>query len=477
MITLQLLPSKPQTNQHILFVVQNEDLLPTDILTTEEHNYLIGKLAEANGFVEINRYAYSWFFVHSKSEQPQNQTLEKARKMGDSLQKEWNSRKITQISLYDLSQSPDYCLALAEGIALGCYQFLQYKTDKSKQNTLKNLDLYVPDLTSERVGDLQHALQAVYICRNLVNEPVINLSATQLAEYFETLFEETDVKVEVFNKKKIESLKMGGLLAVNSGSSEPPTFTVIEWKPANAQNEKPIVLVGKGVTFDTGGMNIKTGSFMDNMKTDMSGAATVASVVYAIAKSKLPLYVMALVPATDNRINSNAIVSGDVIVMHSGKTVEVLNTDAEGRLILADALSYAQAYDPLLAITVATLTGSAARAIGKFGIVAMHNNAHIPMQRLKESGESVYERIAEFPFWDEYAELIKSEIADLKNVGPVEGGAITAGKFLQAFTNYPFIHLDIAGCAYTESRDSYRNQGASGTAVRLLIHFLASTQW
>ena len=270
---------------------------------------------------------------------------------------------------------------------------------------------------------------------------------------------------------------MGGLLAVNSGSSEPPTFSILEWKPSNAKNQKPVVLVGKGVTFDTGGMNLKTGSFMDHMKTDMSGAATVASVVYAIAKSQLPVYVMAFIPATDNRINSNAIVSGDVLVMHSGKTVEVLNTDAEGRLILADALSYAQAYDPMLAITVATLTGSAARAIGKYGIVAMQNNAQNPMQQLKACGDAVHERIAEFPFWDDYAELLKSDVADLKNIGPVEGGAITAGKFLQAFTNYPFIHLDIAGCAYSEKRDSYRNQGATGTSVRLLIQFLATTEW
>jgi leucyl aminopeptidase len=317
----------------------------------------------------------------------------------------------------------------------------------------------------------------VYNCRNLVNEPVINLSATQLAEHFEDFFEGTGVKVDIFNKKKIEALKMGGLLAVNSGSSEPPTFSILEWKPANAKNQKPVVLVGKGVTFDTGGMNIKTGSFMDHMKTDMSGAATVASVVYAIAKSQLPVYVMAFIPATDNRINSNAIVSGDVLVMHSGKTVEVLNTDAEGRLILADALSYAQAYDPLLAITVATLTGSAARAIGKYGIVAMQNNAIGQMQHLKESGDAVHERIAEFPFWDDYAELIKSDVADLKNIGPMEGGAITAGKFLQAFTSYPFIHLDIAGCAYAEKRDSYRNQGATGMSVRLLIQFLATAEW
>lgn len=477
MIRLQLLQTKPQTNQNTLFVVQHQEQLPHEILSPEELNYLKDTLTDSNGFVELNRYAYSWYFVAARFDQTHNLVLEKARKLGDSLQKEWNNRKFTQINLVDLSLSADYCLALAEGAALGNYQFLNYKTDKSLANTLTQLSLYAPGLSYEQVTHAQIKLEAVFNCRNLVNEPVINLSATQLAEHFEVMFEGTGVKVDIFNKKKIEALKMGGLLAVNSGSSEPPTFSILEWKPANAKNQKPVVLVGKGVTFDTGGMNIKTGSFMDHMKTDMSGAATVASVVYAIAKSQLPVYVMAFIPATDNRINSNAIVSGDVLVMHSGKTVEVLNTDAEGRLILADALSYAQAYDPLLAITVATLTGSAARAIGKYGIVAMQNNAIGPMQHLKESGDAVHERIAEFPFWDDYAELIKSDVADLKNIGPMEGGAITAGKFLEAFTNYPFIHLDIAGCAYSEKRDSYRNQGATGMPVRLLIHFLAITEW
>lgn len=153
---------------------------------------------------------------------------------------------------------------------------------------------------------------------------------------------ETGIKIEVFNRKKIETLKMGGLLAVNKGSIDPPTFSVMEWKPDGHKNKKPIVLVGKGVVYDTGGFNLKTGSYMENMKTDMAGAATMASVVYAAAKAKLPLHLIALIPATDNRVNGNAFVSGDVITMYDGTTVEVINTDAEGRLILADALSYAQ---------------------------------------------------------------------------------------------------------------------------------------
>lgn len=278
-------------------------------------------------------------------------------------------------------------------------------------------------------------------------------------------------RVEVMGKKKIESLKMGGLLAVNKGSIDPPTFTIMEWKPIEPVNDKPYVLVGKGVVYDTGGLNIKTGSYMENMKSDMGGAATMASALYAIARLRLNVHVIALLPATDNRPDGNAYVSGDVITMHSGLTVEVINTDAEGRMILADALSYAKKYDPKLVIDAATLTGAAARAIGKYGIVAMESGATRPMSRLKEAGENVYERIAEFPFWEEYGELIKSNIADIKNTGGMEAGMITAGKFLEKFTDYPFIHLDIAGPAFFDKKENYHPAGGTGIGVRLLVEY------
>ena len=211
---------------------------------------------------------------------------------------------------------------------------------------------------------------------------------------------------------------------------------------------------------------------MENMKLDMGGAALMGSVIYAVANAKLPVHIIALMPATDNRLNGNAYVSGDVIKMHNGLTVEVINTDAEGRMILADALSYAQKYNPGLVIDAATLTGSAGRAIGKYGVVAMQAKAGEAMQQLKVSGDKTYERVAEFPFWDEYAELMKSDIADLKNSGPPEAGMITEGKFLEKFTDYPFIHLDIAGVAFAEKRDSYRNLGGTGFGVRLLFDFI-----
>jgi leucyl aminopeptidase len=278
--------------------------------------------------------------------------------------------------------------------------------------------------------------------------------------------------VEVFNKKKIEALKMGGLLGVNKGSLDPPTFTIMEWKPSKKVNKNPYVFVGKGVVFDSGGMNLKPGDSMSTMKDDMSGAAAVATAVYAIAKAKLPVWVIGLMPATDNRPGEKAVVPGDILTMHNKMTVEVLNTDAEGRLILADALAYAKKYNPELVIDLATLTGSAVRAVGKYGIVAMQSKAEKELELLKTSGWEVYERLVEFPSWDEYGELIKSDVADLKNVGPGEGGAITAGMFLEKFTDFPFIHLDIAGPAFLEKPDSYRGKGGTGVGVRLLFNFI-----
>ena len=240
------------------------------------------------------------------------------------------------------------------------------------------------------------------MARDLVNEPNSHQTATKLAEHFQQMGKTAGFKVEVFNKTKIESMKMGGLIAVNKGSTEPPTFTVMEYKPNRSINKKPIVLVGKGVVYDTGGLSLKpTPNSMDLMKCDMAGAATVACTIYAIAKAKLPVHIVALVPATDNRPGGNAYAPGDVIHMMNGKTVEMLNADAEGRMILADALSFAGQYEPMLVCEFSTLTGAASAAVGQYGIVAMGTADEKTRKQIASSGNAVYERIAEFPFWDE----------------------------------------------------------------------------
>jgi leucyl aminopeptidase len=263
---------------------------------------------------------------------------------------------------------------------------------------------------------------------------------------------------------------MNGLLTVNKGSVDPPTFSVLTWKPKNAINKNPYVLVGKGIVYDTGGMNLKPGNYLDTMKSDMAGAASVAGALYALAKAAVPVYVIALIPATDNRTNGNAYVPDDIIQFKNGVTVEVKNTDAEGRLVLADALIFAKQYNPVLVIDIATLTGSAAQAVGNLGIVAM-STVREDLNQLKVSGNNVYERIVELPLWNEYDKMLESDIADIKNIGGKEAGAITAAMFLKHFVDYPWIHLDIAGPAFLSKADNYRGVGATGVGVRLFFDF------
>ena len=266
---------------------------------------------------------------------------------------------------------------------------------------------------------------------------------------------------------------MGGLLGVNRGSVDEPRFVVLEYKPEKAVNSRPVALVGKGVMYDTGGLNIKPDDYMRDMKSDMAGAATMASVLFAAADNHLPVHLVACLPMTDNRPGFNAYAADDVLTMYDGTTVEVVNTDAEGRLILADAIAYAVAsYKPELLIDIATLTGAAMRAVGPYALVAMQQNAENPLNLLRIMGNQVYERVAELPFFEEYDDMIKSEVADIKNCGEAQAGAITAGRFLAHFAaNTPYIHLDIAGVAFFSKREGYYAAGATGYGMRLLYAF------
>jgi leucyl aminopeptidase len=462
---------KEQELGHLVVVVSAISKLPAGVFNAAEKSYLKDQIeTHKQEVVSFNRYGY-WVYVYFiRDEKDESKQLEASRKAGDKTAGFLNGQKAARVVIFDTAGSQNIVLAFAEGMALGSYQFLKYKKDKEKENTLKEIEIYSPHAFP--VTQLNILLEAVARCRDLINEPNSHLTATVFAKEAVKMAKESGANAEVLNKQKLAALKMGGLLGVNQGSHEPPTFTVMEWKPADARNTRPLVLVGKGVVYDSGGMNLKPGDSMMNMKDDMSGAAAVAATVYAIAKAKLPVHVVGLMPATDNRPGVKALVSGDIITMHNGLTVEVLNTDAEGRLILADALSYAKKYDPALVIDLATLTGAAVRAIGNFGAVAMQSKAPEELETLRTSGYHVYERIVEFPMWDEYGEQIISDLADLKNLGPAEAGMITAGKFLEKFTDYPYIHLDIAGPAFIEKRDSYRGQGGTGFGVRLLFDFV-----
>ncbi len=463
---------KMLTNAAVL--VRKNSLLSNISLSKDEKEFVAAQLKNDIKIITINRYKSVVFLIVIDKKDDANAENELARKSADKLIKKLKDLKIKELKISASGEKANLLLAFAEGLALASYQFLKYfKNAAEKANSLQTVFVEHKDVSKVQCDELTIVTEATNTARTLVNEPLSYLTATVLADEIKKLGKQAGFKVEVFDKKRIEALKMGGLLAVNKGSIDPPTFTILEWKPAKAKNKKPIVFVGKGVVFDTGGLSLKpTKSSMDLMKSDMAGAAAVAGSVYAIAKAKLPVHVIGLVPATDNRPDGNAYVPGDVVKMMSGLNIEVLNTDAEGRMLLGDALHYAKKYNPELVIDLATLTGAAVAAIGKYGIVSMGTANEKQMNKLAESANRVHERLAPMPFWDDYAELLKSDIADMKNIGGPHAGAITAGKFLERFIDYPWIHLDIAGPSFVESRDSYRGIGGTGVGVRLLFDFV-----
>lgn len=429
-------------------------------------------------YLVLDRTTHLYLPARAKTKDSRAETLEMWRCLGDELQEELNRQKSKEITLVDLTEDQEAGLYVLEGLVLGNYQFIKYFTNPDRKRSLGEYHI-ISRCSDLQLEHLNAVLDGTLRARDLSNEPLSTLTAPRYAQIMKEWGEELGVKVTVLEKKQIESLKMGGLLAVNRGSIDPPTFTIMEWNPEGAVNEKPIVLVGKGVVYDTGGLSLKpTANSMDFMKVDMAGSAAVVGALIAAAETKLPIRVIGLVPATDNRPGQNAYAPGDVIKMFDGTTVEVLNTDAEGRMIMADALAYAKKFDPELVIDLATLTGSAAMAIGKYGIVAMGNAGDEVWDELNKAANAVHERLAVFPFWSEYRELLDSDIADLKNIGGPEGGAITAGKFLEHFTDYPYVHFDIAGPSWLKKKDKYRTKNATGVGVRLLFeYFLQRTRY
>lgn len=460
--------NKPSANSTEIYILQQAKNIANCGLSKKESAYVKGQLKSEKTVYLNDAGKHKVVALHD------GKSPEKARELGNKIGAHLNGNKLAKAHI--TGDDAVSIMAVAEGMALGNYQFLKYFADaKKRTNTLKTIEVCHSKLAKKNADELNAIVAGVYESRDLVNEPLSYLTAVQLSKEIERMGKDAGFKVEVLNQAKIESLKMGGLLAVNKGSVDPATFSILEWKPKNATNKKPLVLVGKGVVYDTGGLSLKpTPNSMDIMKCDMAGAAAVIGGIYTIAKNKLPVHVVALVPATDNRPGGNAYAPGDVVTMYDGTTVEVLNTDAEGRMLLADALAYAKKYKPELVIDAATLTGAAARAIGPEAIVAMGNAPAAKMKALKDAGEKTYERLAEFPFYEEYAEYLKSSIADMKNIGGPSAGAITAGKFLEHFTDYPYIHLDVAGPAWLDKNSHYRTKGGSGIGVRLFYEFAKS---
>ena len=463
----QILPNQ----NRILAFASADDVRSHDFLPAEKE-YVNLCLDNNQKIILLNRFVEFDLIVVPDKSKSGDVLLEEWRTIGFEIHDIASKNKWQDMILIDHTGEPSSVEAIAEGIALSGYQFLKYysKPDE-KGHSLQQLGIFMGDADSIR--RINSRVHAVSIARDLVNEPVSYLNAPQLGEDLAGLCHTNGLTAEILDKTQIESLRMGGLLAVNRGSIDPPRFIILGWEPENPVNESPLVLVGKGITYDTGGLSIKpTPGSMDEMKSDMAGAAAVAGTMIAIARMNLPVRTIGLIPATDNRPDGNAYVPGDVIRMHNNTTVEVLNCDAEGRLILADALSYAGKYQPGLVIDLATLTGSAQVALGSQAAAVMGTAPDETFNTLLQAGFAVHERLVRFPLWDDYAKLLESEIADMKNIGGRNAGAITAGKFLEKFTSYPWIHIDIAGTAFLTSRESYRGIGGTGTGVRLLLEFI-----
>ncbi len=292
-----------------------------------------------------------------------------------------------------------------------------------------------------------------------------------LSQKAENVAKKHGLSCKIWDRKKIESKKMGAFMGIAEGSEEEPKFIILEYIP-ELENVPTVVLVGKGVTFDSGGISLKPSNNMDKMKTDMGGASVVIASIVAAARLKLPIHIVTLVPAAENMPSGKACKPGDVIMSMSGKSIEVLNTDAEGRLLLADALHHAKSYKPDAIIDFATLTGACMVALGLDIIGIMGNNEKV-IEQVKASSDNTDEMVWQLPINEEFRKELKSKVADLKNIGSRYGGAITAGAFLSYFVDeIPWVHCDIAGPTWTDKETPISPIGATGAGIRMLIDFL-----
>lgn len=363
--------------------------------------------------------------------------------------------------------------SFVEGIILGNYKFDKYKTKQSKSTNLSVSFVVKDNKPFEKALDkAESVINGVYFARDLTNEPANTLTPLEFANRVKQEFKGSNVFVKIFNEKELQKRKMNAILSVGRASKNRPQLIIAHYKP-KGKSLKKIALVGKGVTYDTGGLSIKPTQGMLEMKADMAGGATVFGIVRAASLIKLPIEIMGIVPAVENAIDGNAYKPGDIITTSAGKTIEVKDTDAEGRIILADALEFASKQKPDQIIDFATLTGAVAVSLGLFTAGIFTKNDQISNE-ISESSKSTYEHIWRLPFWDEYNSLLESKIADISNLGPRWGGAITAGKFLEFFVdeNIPWAHIDMAGPALKHDLSNYTKDYCTGYGVRLITDYL-----
>jgi len=368
---------------------------------------------------------------------------------------------------------------MTEGIALALYSFDKYKEVKEPTPKIEEVTILInsdPLRFQSVVEKANTIVEAVNFARDIGNLPPNDCPPAHLASIAVSLAQNYGMKARIIDRYELENMGMGGIVAVGKGSNNPPKLIFLEYTGANDPQQKPYLLVGKAVTFDTGGISIKPSEKMDEMKFDKCGGCTVLSILRAIASLKLAVNVVGVVPSVENMPSDTSYRPSDIIRMYNGKSVEVLNTDAEGRMILADAIAYGiSTYDPKAVIDLATLTGAAIIALGA-NVAAMIGNNKQLVDRLRRLSDKTGEKMWELPLYDEYHEQIRSTYADIKNIGGRPGGAITAAAFLSNFVNnVPWVHIDIAGTAWTQEgthEKSYNHRGATGFGVRTLVKLL-----
>jgi leucyl aminopeptidase len=381
--------------------------------------------------------------------------------------------KLRSVAFLPIDDPAETIAPLIDGTILGEYRFDRLKSEKEESN-LKTVYFFLNSakITDSFIKAIKVMDEGTCLARDLANLPANLLTPNALAEEARRIGREHQIPVKVFAEPQIKRLKMGALLGVAQGSANPPKLVIWQYK-GGKPGAPPIVLVGKGVTFDSGGISLKPSDGMEAMKGDMGGAGAVISVMAVVGQLRPKVNVVGVTPLVENMPSGSAYRPGDVLTASNGKTIEIISTDAEGRLILADALAYAGKFKPKYVVDVATLTGACVIALGQHIAGGIMGKDQDLVELLIEAGQQTGERLWQLPLWDEYAELLKTTNADLKNTGGRWGGAITAGKFLEAFTDYPWAHLDIAGMDSEDSTNHpYRYKGATGWGVRILSKFI-----
>jgi leucyl aminopeptidase len=387
---------------------------------------------------------------------------------------------IKEFSMLQFSNLDDGLVeAMTEGTALALYSFDKYKEAKEPTSKIEEVTILInsDSLRFQSVVEKANILvEAVNFARDIGNLPPNDCPPAHLASIAVSLAQDYGIKARIMDRYELENMGMGGIVAVGKGSNNPPKLIVLEYTGSNDPQQKPYLLVGKAVTFDTGGISIKPSEKMDEMKFDKCGGCTVLAIIRAIASLKSAVNVVGIVPSVENMPSATSYRPGDIIRMYNGKSVEVLNTDAEGRMILADAIAYGIAtYGPKAVIDLATLTGAAIIALGANVAALIGNNKQL-VDRIRKLSDKMGEKMWELPLYDEYHEQIRSPYADIKNIGGRPGGAITAAAFLSNFVNdAPWVHIDIAGTAWTQEgthEKSYNHRGATGFGVRTLVKLL-----